>query len=244
MRSMETGGSVYPFTPGNFCCHCGQKRPVDADLSLRHAIKFVGEELLHADGKLLTTVKLLFTQPSQLALDFLEGRRARHVHPMRLFLAFGAVFFLLQAPTMTTTFEGGLGSRITASMRAQVQAEGVPFEVVVDRNEERLAVVYKSGFITGPLPTGVWLWLFYRRDYPYLGQHMAVALYFSCIAMTAVFGASVLHAAIGSGPQNPTAVGGGRLSAVVIRAVMLLVAMSVLVLPTVVAGRYLRTLVP
>ena len=259
-------------TPGNFCFHCGQKRPVDADLSLRHAVEHVGEELLHVDGKILTTVKLLFTRPSQLALDFLEGRRARHVHPMRLFLTFGAVFFLLQASTMTTAFDSSLGRRVSASMRAQAQEEGVPFETVVERNDHRLAIVYKSSFIAGTLLTGVWLWLFYRRDYPYLAQHMAVALYFSCIAMTAVFGASVLHAAIGSGPQNPTAVGGGRLSALVIvltnislsqmmrrvylpgekggathlqfGAVMLLVIMSVLILPTFAAGRYVRTLLP
>lgn len=259
-------------TPGKFCFHCGQKRPVDADLSLRHAIEHVGEELLHVDSRIRTTVKLLFTRPSQLALDFLEGRRARHVHPMRLFLTFGAVFFLLQASTMTTAFDSGLGRRVTASMRAQAQEEGVPFETVVKRNDQRLAIVYKSSFIAGTLLTGVWLWLFYRRDYPYLAQHMAVALYFSCLAMTAVFAASVLHAAIGSGPQNPTAVGGGRLSALVILltnislsrmmsrlylrgkkgsatqlkfgAVMLLVIMSVLLLPTFAAGRYVRGLLP
>lgn len=224
------------------------------------------------DGRIPTTVKLLFTRPWQLALDFLEGRRARHVHPMRLFLTFGAVFFLLQASTMTTAFDGGLGRRVTASMRAQAQEEGVPFETVVERNDRRLAIVYKSSFIAGTLLTGVWLWLFYRRDYPYLAQHMAVALYFSCIAMTAVFLASLLHAAIGSGAQNPTAIGGGRLSALVIvltnfslgqmmrhiylrgrkggaaqlqfGAVMLLVIMSVLLLPTVVAGRFVRTLLP
>jgi hypothetical protein len=259
-------------TPGKFCFHCGQKRPVDADLSLRHAIEHVGEELLHVDGKVPTTVKLLFTRPWQLALDFLEGRRARHVHPLRLFLTFGAVFFLLQASTMTTVFEGGLGRRVTDSMRAQAQEEGVPFETVVEHNDHRLAILYKSSFIAGTLLTGVWLWLFYRRDYPYLAQHMVVSLYFSCIAMTAVFVASALHAAFGSGPQNPTALGGGRFSSLVIlltnfslgrmmsrvyvrgekgfatqvrfAAVMLLVLLSVLILPTFVTGRYVRSLLP
>ena len=77
-------------TPGPFCFHCGQKRPVDADLSLRHAGRYVVEELLNLDGRLLTTVKLLFTRPWRLTLDFFEGRRARHVHPLRLFLAFSA----------------------------------------------------------------------------------------------------------------------------------------------------------
>src|SRR5688500_8877884 len=146
-------------TPGPFCCHCGQKRPADADLSLRHAGVYVVEELLNVDGRLLTTLKLLFTQPWQLALDFLAGRRARYVHPLRLFLTFSAVFFLLQASTMTTAFDSALGARVTAAMRVQAQEEGVAFDTVVARNDRRLAVVYKSCFIAGTLLTGLWLWM-------------------------------------------------------------------------------------
>ena len=56
----------------------------------------------------------------------------------------------------------------------------MPFETVVARNDQRLALVYKSTFIVGTLLTGVWLWLFFRRDYSYLAQHMVVALHFSC----------------------------------------------------------------
>ena len=52
----------------------------------------------------------------------------------------------------------------------------MPFDTVVARNDRRLAVVYKSSFIAGTLLTGLWLWMFYRRDYPYLTQHMIVAL--------------------------------------------------------------------
>jgi hypothetical protein len=124
----------------------------------------------------------------------------------------------------------------------------------------------------GTLLTGVWLWIFYRRDYPYLAQHMVVALHFSCIAMTAVLGANILHTVVGSGPQNPTAVGGGRLGGAVITlttfflsqiitkvytrgrkgaaiqfavgAVVLLVMLSALILPAVASSRYLHTLLP
>ena len=258
-------------TPGPFCFHCGQKRPVDADLSLRHAGRYVIEELLNLDGRLLTTVKLLFTRPWQLTLDFFEGRRARHVHPLRLFLAFSAVFFLVRASTMTTAFDSRLGVRVTSSMRAQAQEEGVPFETVVARNDQRLALVYKSAFIVGTLLTGVWLWLFFRREHPYLAQHMVVALHFSCIAMAAVVTADVVQLAMRSGPRNPTALGGGRLGGallgltivfflgpmitrvyqrgwkgataqLVLGAVALLVIMSAMVLPVFASSRYLQSL--
>lgn len=257
---------------GRFCFHCGQKRPVDADLSLQHAGVYVVEELLNVDGRILTTIKLLFAQPWQLAFDFLAGRRARYVHPLRLFLTFSAAFFLLQASTMSTAFESALGARVTAGMRVQAKVEGVPFETVVTRNDQRLAVVYKSSFIAGTLLTGVWLWVFFRRDYPYLAQHMVVALYFSCIAMAIVAAGNLIHLAIGKGSFNPTAVGGGTaagsavgltimmlLAAMITRiylrerkgaatqlalgGVVLLVFLSVMVLPAFAASRYLHTLV-
>lgn len=254
---------------GQFCSRCGQKRPDAADLSLRHAAKYVVEELLDLDGRILGTVRMLFTRPWQLTLDFLEGRRARHVHPLRLFLVFGAVFFLVRASTMTTAFEGNLSARMTA-MQVQAQQEGVPLETIVARNDQRLAIVYKAAYIAGSLLCGVWLWLFFRRDYPYLAQHMVTALYLSCIGMTAILGADLVQLLFMSGPGNPTAVGGGRMGTLAIvvlslycvktlehvylrgrkgasvklrfAIVNLLALVSTLILPTVAATRYLHTL--
>ena len=114
---------------------------------------------------------------------------------------------------MTTAFDSGLGVRVTSSMRAQAQEEGVSFETVVARNDQRLALVSPSTFIVGTLLTGVWLWLFFRQDNCNLAQHMVVALHFSCIAMAAVVTADVVQLAMRSGARNPTALGGGRLGA-------------------------------
>ena len=178
--------------------------------------QYVVEELFDLDGRILGTVRMLFTQPWQLTLDFLEGRRARHVHPLRLFLVFSAVFFLVHASTMTTAFESNLGGRVAAGMRVQAQQEGVPFETIVARNDQRLAIVYKVAYIAGSLLTGLWLWLFFRRDYPYLAQHMVTALHLSCIGMTALLGADVVQLLVIRQPGNPTAVGGSRMGMIAI----------------------------
>jgi len=55
-----------------YCPHCGQKRFHDGDLSLRHAWHHVLHETLHLDGRVFTTLKLLFTRPGQLTLDFVD----------------------------------------------------------------------------------------------------------------------------------------------------------------------------
>lgn len=224
------------------------------------------------DGRILGTVRMLFARPWQLTLDFLEGRRARHVHPLRLFLVFGAVFFLVHASTMTIAFESNLGARVTAGMQGQAQQEGVPFETSVARNDQRLAIVYKSAYIAGSLLSGLWLWLFFRRDHPYLAQHMVTALHLSCIGMTALVVADVVQAMVtGGAARNPTAVGGGTMgmAALVVLSlyfgktlervylrgsksisarlrfanVNLLALLSTMMLPTFAVSRYLHTLI-
>ena len=255
-----------------FCCRCGQKRPDAADLSLRHAAQYVVEELFDLDGRILGTVRMLFTRPWQLTIDFLEGRRARHVHPLRLFLVFGAVFFLVRASTMTTAFESNLGRRVTAGMRAQALQESVSFETIVARHDQRLSIVYKSAYIAGSLLSGLWLWLFFRRDHQYLAQHMVTALYLSCIGMTSLVFADVIQAlGTGGDARNPTAVGGGSmgmaalvvltlyfgktLERVYVRGsksiwvrlrfgiVNILALLSTMMLPTFAVSRYLHTLI-
>jgi hypothetical protein len=113
---------------------------------------------------------------------------------------------------MTTAFESNLGRRVTAGMRAQALHEGVSFETIVARHDQRLAIVYKSAYIAGSLLSGLWLWLFFRRDHLYLAQHMVTALHLSCIGMTCLVCADIVQA-IGTGgaTRNPTAVGGGTM---------------------------------
>ncbi len=49
------------------------------------------------------TLRLLMTRPGQLTVDFLEGKRARYISPVRLYLSASVVYFLL-----ATSATGGL----------------------------------------------------------------------------------------------------------------------------------------
>ena len=70
---------------GRFCHGCGQKaaRPI---LDIHEFLHEATHEFLHLDGKIFTTLKLLATKPGQLTKDFIEGRRARYISPIRLCL--------------------------------------------------------------------------------------------------------------------------------------------------------------
>ena len=82
----------------HFCPACGQ-RAIDPNPTLGEFVHEAAEEFLHWDGKLATTFRLLFTKPGELTREYLAGRRARYLSPLRLYLTFSVLFFALKALT-------------------------------------------------------------------------------------------------------------------------------------------------
>jgi hypothetical protein len=191
---------------GKYCTCCGQKRLHDGDLSLKHAWHHVLHETLHLDGKIFATMKSLFTEPGQIALDFIEGRRARHVHPLGLFL-FLSTFFVLASTSALNThtimsrsappgsrvrMEGAnpgvpnmriAGPQIEARIHKKAEQAGVPDEVFIERLDHRLALAFKMAYTLAIVANGFWLSLLFRRRFRYLAEHMVFALYSSCFGM-------------------------------------------------------------
>jgi hypothetical protein len=72
---------------------CGQKPP-RANPSVREFLHETTHELTHWDGKLPATLKALLLKPGLLTEDFLAGRRARWLPPLRLYLICSIGYFL------------------------------------------------------------------------------------------------------------------------------------------------------
>jgi hypothetical protein len=83
-----------PFA-GAFCSSCGQKRPNRDDLTVKAMVAHAADELFNADSKLLGTLRTLLLAPGQLAVDWREGRRARWIAPLRLYLLTSALYYVL-----------------------------------------------------------------------------------------------------------------------------------------------------
>jgi Protein of unknown function (DUF3667) len=68
-----------------YCSACGQRvePPVH---SLWHFAKLACEDLTHADSRLWRTLTALLFKPGYLTREFLSGRRARYLPPVRLYL--------------------------------------------------------------------------------------------------------------------------------------------------------------
>jgi hypothetical protein len=79
---------------GEFCSQCGQ-HAIDYRRSIFRVVMDAADSFLNWDTKFLHSMNQLLIRPWQLTNDFNAGRRARYVHPLRLYLIASIVFFLL-----------------------------------------------------------------------------------------------------------------------------------------------------
>jgi hypothetical protein len=81
---------------GPFCSQCGQ-RDIPPYPSVRELVVDAFWELSGWDGRFASTVRELVRRPGMLTREFLEGRRARYLSPLRLYLMASLVYFVIAA---------------------------------------------------------------------------------------------------------------------------------------------------
>jgi hypothetical protein len=108
-------------THSPYCGECGQ-RVADPDPTLREFIEELAGELLHWDGKLGSTLNTLARRPGALTLEYVAGRRASFISPLRLYLTASVLYFFLAAIAPEGPGEKPL-VQFTASDTARAAAE-------------------------------------------------------------------------------------------------------------------------
>jgi hypothetical protein len=83
---------------GRYCGNCGQRLDPPVH-SLGHFLTVAFEDVTHADSRLWRTLWALLFKPGFLTHEFLAGRRARYLPPVRLYLVLSVVFFLCTSLT-------------------------------------------------------------------------------------------------------------------------------------------------
>ena len=79
---------------GYYCQDCGQPNVVPKQSFWSLAKHFV-YDILHFDGKFFHTLRELFFHPGFVAREYVEGKRARYLDPIRMYLFTSAIFFLV-----------------------------------------------------------------------------------------------------------------------------------------------------
>jgi hypothetical protein len=103
---------------GAFCSRCGQ-RAIPADPTVAEIAGDVWQELSGYDGRVAATFRRLL-HPGRLTIDYLQGRRAHYLSPIKLYLTVSVIYFLVAAATPITTTStaevdgpGGVQVRLT-----------------------------------------------------------------------------------------------------------------------------------
>lgn len=91
---------------GAFCGACGQ-RSVPADPTVMELAGDAWHELSGYDGRIAETFRHLL-HPGRLTVDYIAGRRARYLSPVRLYFTVSVIYFLLAAaaPQISTRRDG------------------------------------------------------------------------------------------------------------------------------------------
>ena len=76
-----------------FCSRCGQENTEPKE-NFAHLIGHFFSDITHFDAKIFTTLKDLLFHPGFLTREYIAGKRARYLHPVRMYVFISAVFFL------------------------------------------------------------------------------------------------------------------------------------------------------
>ena len=77
-----------------YCPQCGQENH-DLNIPVRHLLQEALEGIFHFDIKSVRTIQALAFKPGFVTLEFIKGKRARYVAPVRLYIFISFLFFLL-----------------------------------------------------------------------------------------------------------------------------------------------------
>ena len=79
---------------GRYCNICGQEN-IEPKESVIHLVNHFFQDVTHFDGKFFSTLWLLMVRPGFLSKEYVNGRRASYLNPIRMYVFTSAIFFLI-----------------------------------------------------------------------------------------------------------------------------------------------------
>ena len=79
---------------GKFCHNCGQEN-LEIKENFGHMMSHAIGDYFHFDEKFFHTLKPLFFKPGKLTQEYMAGRRAQYLHPVKMYIFISLIYFLL-----------------------------------------------------------------------------------------------------------------------------------------------------
>ena len=170
---------------GKFCADCGQEAAHHV-LPLGDLLHDLLDEFLKWDGRLVATLKPLFLRPGFLTTEYLAGKRASYISPLRLYFIISTIYFL------AFSYHGAEQLLKTSNLPPKSPAAAAPqapAQPAVRSVREKVAD--EGPFLAEKIPTitiflipvlaGV-LALFYRRSKRFYVEHLVFMLHVNAFA--------------------------------------------------------------
>jgi hypothetical protein len=116
----------------NYCPECGQEND-NKRQPVFHILLDIFQNFLSLDSKVFGSLIPLVTKPGFLTLEFIRGRRARYLHPARLFLSLVVAYFLIASITAS---DEGLGDELTPIFRVDTTGSSQEVTIQPDADDE------------------------------------------------------------------------------------------------------------
>ncbi len=109
---------------GRFCHVCGQENVVPKE-SFGSLVIHFSYDITHFDGKFFHSLKYLLFKPGFLSKEYINGRRASHLNPVRMYVFTSAIFFLIFFLLVNprNNFSSGKDKPLTDSQRVALISE-------------------------------------------------------------------------------------------------------------------------
>ena len=79
---------------GKYCHICGQEN-IEPKESFWGMITHFFNDITHFDGKFFSSMKWMIRKPGFLSTEYINGRRASYLHPVRMYVFTSALFFII-----------------------------------------------------------------------------------------------------------------------------------------------------
>jgi hypothetical protein len=167
---------------GGFCHHCGEKRPREHELALKHFAVHGLHEITHLDSKALATLRYLFSRPGFLTQEYVAGRKSLYMKPLSLFLLACALLFLADSFFPRSAYDLNWvasvdkAGKVDAAWAKLAAKKHLPKEVIVERVQARIHKISTAMQFANVLVfAGILALLYHKR---YFVEHLVFAFHF------------------------------------------------------------------
>lgn len=136
---------------GRYCHICGQEN-IEPRESAWHLVSHFFQDITHFDGKFFSSLRYLIFRPGFLSREYMAGRRASHLNPIRMYVFTSAFFFLIffslfrfnPEKAVNTTVDNGVTKATTEALRQMDAKDYKAFVDVLVKNDSTLQFAYDS----------------------------------------------------------------------------------------------------